>query len=125
MTINTHKIGRKGEAIAQDFLKEKGYRILETNYRDQSEEIDIIAQDGAAICFIEVKMRNSQRYGHPLESITPNKQRRLARAALRYLHNQGTCEVETRFDVVAILPRGQGDMDIELVKNAFQYDQSF
>ena len=72
MQSNTY--GKRSEIIAADFLKEKGYKILETNYKNVVGEIDIIAQDKDCIVFVEVKARLSQKFGHPLDAIDERKQ---------------------------------------------------
>ena len=68
--VNTHVLGVKGEQLAVDFLKDKKYEILERNYATKLGEIDIIAKQNNRIVFIEVKQRESLRYGYPREAIT-------------------------------------------------------
>ena len=77
--------GARGEAVAADYLRHKGYTITTTNWRCRRGEIDIIARDGAALVFVEVRTRSSARLGSPEESVTPAKQRRLAELAETYL----------------------------------------
>jgi len=78
-------LGAEGEKIAARHLAAKGYRIVARNYRFHRNEIDIIAFDGEALCFIEVKTRASLGKGHPAESVTRSKQKEIARAAAGYL----------------------------------------
>jgi putative endonuclease len=111
--------GQEGEDTAQAFLVREGYRILATNFRNPLGEIDVIAQDGRTICFIEIKTRRSRSKGTPLESVTPVKQRRLVKAALSYLKQHRLYDSSARFDVVSVEPSQQGPAAIRLIKNAF------
>ncbi len=105
MSTTPHDLGRQGELAALSHLVGKGYRILERNYRYRRNEIDIIAKEGATLCFIEVKTRASRAAGDPLEAVTPEKQREIIRAASAYLAHLGEPEPDCRFDVVGILAR--------------------
>ncbi len=77
--------GARGEAIAADYLRNEGYTIAGTNWRCRRGEIDIIAEDGVTLVFVEVRARSSARLGSPEESVTPAKQRRLVELAQTYL----------------------------------------
>jgi putative endonuclease len=112
---NTHAIGALYEQRAVEFLQEKGYGILERNYRCRHGEIDIVARYGKQYVFIEVKYRKDLRKGDPAEAVDFYKQKRIRYMARHYLysHHIGE-EVPCRFDVVAIL--GQ---EIRLIENAF------
>jgi putative endonuclease len=111
------QFGRQSEAMAAAYLKRQGYRILETNYKNQLGEIDIIAKDMGILAFVEVKARRSNRYGNPKYAITRKKQIRISRVALSYLKTLGQLDKRARFDVVVIT--GINGAKIELVKNAF------
>ncbi|HBR15214.1 MAG TPA: YraN family protein [Candidatus Omnitrophica bacterium] len=113
-------LGRKGEDLAVEFLIRRGYRILERNFRTSFGEIDIIAKDRHAICFVEVRTRTSDGHGHPFESISKIKRIKLTRTALSYLQSHDLFEAATRFDVVAVIPEDQGRYKIEVMKNAFE-----
>lgn len=109
------KTGGDYEQIAACFLEEQGYRILGRNIYCRYGELDIVALDGAAIVFVEVKYRKSAAYGMPEEAVTLKKQRAIAVSAKWYLLKNGYGEdVPCRFDVVAIL-----DGSIRHIKNAF------
>ncbi len=95
-------IGKAGEVLAQKHLKEKGYTILETNWRHGKDEIDIIATDGKFLIIAEVKTRQSNRLGEPEISVTRDKQRFLVRAADAYIQRHNI-DMETRFDIVSVL----------------------
>ena len=69
----TTEIGKKGEILAKDFLIAKNYTILFMNWRYKHSEIDIIAQDGKMIVFVEVKSRKNNQYGNPEEFVTKHK----------------------------------------------------
>lgn len=112
--------GRSSEDAAAVFLKNKGYKILRTNYRVKFGEIDIIAEEGQAICFIEVKSRVNCSFGHPKEALTPRKREKISRAALAYLKENRLLNRSARFDVLSILKDGQSQTDFELIKDAFE-----
>lgn len=108
------KIGQQGEQKALRHLRAAGYRILARNYRTPFGEIDIIARDATHLVFVEVKQRNTGKYGSPKQAVTRRKQERLARAARIYLKNTGQSDCRARFDVVAL-----GPQTVEIIKNAF------
>ena len=85
MTDGRKATGARGETIAGAYLRRKGFAIRETNWRCRLGEIDIIAQAGPVLVFVEVRTRSSARLGTAEESITPAKQRRLANLAQTYL----------------------------------------
>lgn len=99
---NRRQKGKEGEDLAVDFLRAKGYRILERNFRFERGEIDIIAQEGETLVFVEVKARRSKTYGEPEEAVTEFKKRQLEKVAEGYLVERGIEVRECRFDVIAI-----------------------
>jgi len=119
METPPHQYGKKGEIDAVRYLKKNGYRMLEINYRTRLGEIDIIAQDGKTIAFVEVKARRSTRFGHPKWAITPKKMRNMSMVALQYLKSTQRKGAKARFDVITIHPENKS-MRIELIKNAFE-----
>jgi putative endonuclease len=119
MLNNRQKLGKKGEEIAADALKKRGYRILEKNYRTPMGEIDIIAMDKGAIVFVEVKTRRSGQYGDPKCAVDRRKQAKISMSALKYLKDMKKMGVSARFDVVAIQSQ-DGANRIEIIKNAFE-----
>lgn len=94
-------IGSKGETLAVNFLQSKGYRIIAKNYKTPIGEIDIIAEDGKTLVFVEVKTRSNNSYGYPFEAVTAQKQNKLKNLALLYLKNQKK-DFPVRFDVLSI-----------------------
>ena len=116
------ELGRQGETEAVRYLQSNGYRILERNLRAKFGEIDVVARDGPALCFIEIKTRSSVRFGFPEEAVTVWKRWRLLRLASWYLQrhpNGGHSQV--RFDVLSILNGPDRSADrIRLIKGAFE-----
>ena len=124
--VQTKKeIGLLGEEIAADFLRRKGYRLLERNIRIGRGEIDLVALDGETLVFVEVKTRKGLRYGHPSESITPRKRRQLSKLALLYLQRRDISDVSCRFDIISILLTSRGEARVEHIKNAFELDPRY
>jgi putative endonuclease len=102
--ISSFQAGRRGEARAAAFLRWKGYRILERNYRVAQGEIDLIVRRGGVLAFVEVKARWGRAQGHPLEALPPRKVRRLSAAAAFYLAQNPGLPPVCRFDVVTLGP---------------------
>lgn len=115
---DTKKEGDRGESVAAGYLREKGFLILERNYRYQRGEIDIVANDGDELVFVEVKTRRSQAFGTPEESITSRKEDLLKRTAEGYCFEHQIDRTPCRFDVVAIDQKRNG-IEIRHIKNAF------
>lgn len=97
-----NELGKKGELLAVDFLKEKGFEILETNFRLDKDEIDIIAKDGSILVFVEVKTRSTDYFGEPEIAVGGNKIEFLLRAAENYLISKNL-NSEIRFDIISIV----------------------
>lgn len=110
--------GDAAEQLAVEHLQGLGFAIIQRNYRTRGGEIDIIALDGATLCFVEVRSRKSATHGDPLETVGWAKQRRIVTAARQYMTSQGQQDREIRFDVVGILM--QPELRIQLVKGAFE-----
>lgn len=113
------RTGKRGEDIACAYLKRRGYRIVERNYKCLLGELDIVAKDGDAIVFVEVKSRKSEEFGDPQLAVGLEKQKKVSRISLTYLKEKHLYPCNARFDVVAIkmLPDG---ITIELIQNAFE-----
>jgi putative endonuclease len=97
------ELGRQGEDLAASYLAEQGYKVLERNWRCARGEIDIIAEKGEWLIFVEVRARIGQTYGSPEESITPAKQARLLELAQAYLQQAGWPDRKWRVDVIALV----------------------
>lgn len=115
MQSNTY--GKRSEIIAADYLKEKGYKILEVNYKNKVGEIDVIALDKDYIVFVEVKARLSQKFGHPFEAIDERKQQKIHAVASIYLMKNKKYGKKCRFDAISIL--GLENPEITHIVDAF------
>jgi len=112
------KLGQRGEILAVTFLKKKGYKVIEQNFKTRIGEIDIIASDGKTLVFIEVKTRESISYGQPFEAVNSFKRRKISNVALLYLKRFKEVP-PCRFDVVSI-NYSQGRPEVELIRDAFE-----
>ncbi|MGD9081482.1 MAG: YraN family protein [Desulfobacterales bacterium] len=113
------KFGEKGEALAVRRLKKAGYKIIETNYRTQLGEIDIIAKDKDTIVFVEVKSRRSVQFGNPKQAVTLKKQKKISMVALYYLKTTDQSTAKARFDVVTVISN-RDKPQVDIIKNAFE-----
>ncbi len=111
-------IGDAGEEMARRFLEQKGFKILEVNYRTRWGELDLVARDGETLVFVEVKTRTQGRFGSPLDAVTEDKQRRVIRMAQTYLLERRVKDRPMRFDVIGIDLAG-GTPRIDWIPNAF------
>ena len=113
------EIGDIGEKLARDFLKKRGYRIRETNYRCREGEIDIVAEKKGYLVLIEVRTRTSSDFGSPEESVTFTKKEKLITSALTYMPSHENLPENWRIDFVAIELDQNGKVTrIELIENA-------
>lgn len=94
--------GSFGEKLAVQFLKKKGYKILEKNFTTDIGEIDIIAVDGSQVVFVEVKTRLDDRMGLPAEAVEYRKQSKISKVASQYIKKHQLYSISSRFDVVDI-----------------------
>ena len=115
--MQTKIYGTRGEIIASNYLKGKGYKIIAMNYKNKLGEIDIIAKDKEYLVFIEVKTRYSRKFGDPLDAVDERKQYKIRNIATMYLKTNRLLDAPCRFDVIAIL--GDSDDDIRHIENAF------
>ena len=106
--------GNITEKIAQNYLIEQGYKIVNTNYKNKIGEIDIIAKDSDVLVFVEVKYRKNTNFGLPREAVNFEKQRKIRMVAMSYINKYNLHNNLCRFDVVEIL----GD-EITLIKDCF------
>jgi putative endonuclease len=115
MARNTLIAGASAEAAATRLLLERGYRIVERNFRCKAGELDLIALDRGVLVFIEVRSRADADHGHAAEMVSASKQRQVARVAEHYLALREPAYDEVRFDVVAITGG-----EIELIQDAWR-----
>lgn len=111
------KVGGEKERLACAYLREKGLRLLERNYRCRRGEIDLVMREAHTLVFVEVRFRASPRFGTPAETVDIHKQRRLAAAAAHYLQHHPT-NLPCRFDVIAI----NGANHIDWIRSAFNVE---
>lgn len=111
------KIGIFGEQKAVEYLENKGYEILERNWRYKQDEIDIIAKSGTWLVFAEVKTRTSSEYGKPYEAVDARKEKAMIRAADAYIKEKSIDE-NIRFDIVSVLVSEDEDVFIEHIEFA-------
>ena len=113
--------GLRGEEFAAGYLERNGYAILAHNFRTRQGEIDLIAQCGGYVAFVEVKTRANRYFAEAREFVTPRKQQRLIAAALAWLA-ANPCKLQPRFDVIEVYwPKGASSPSaIQHLENAFE-----
>lgn len=114
------ELGKTGEELACAEMVRRGYAVLARRYRSRFGEIDIVAERGGMVVFIEVKARRTSRYGSAAETIPFWKRRRIAAMAMDYLAWAGRLGSRCRFDVVAIDQIGSESVTIRVIEDAFQ-----
>ncbi len=119
MKIDRRGTGRRGEEIAADHLRERGYRIVASNYTTRRGEIDLVAEKSGEIVFVEVRFRRSEAHGTPAESVDYRKRRKLIRTALDYLSKHRLGDHPCRFDLIALTAGTDGSTDLLHIENAF------
>ena len=113
--MNRRSLGTEYEQRAAQWLEQRGYEIREKNFRGGGAEVDLIAEEGGYLVFVEVKYRATDRFGAPSQAVDARKQERIRKAAVHYMCSRGIApDVPCRFDVVSILG-GQ----VEIIENAF------
>lgn len=117
--MDRRELGALGEKKAVDYLRKKGYRIREKNFRCRAGEIDIVAQDKDCLVFVGVRTRTGSAFGTPEESVDAAKREKLASVALTYLQTHRKMPSLWRFDVVAIEVDPEGRVSrMELIRDA-------
>lgn len=114
-----NSLGKKGEELAITYLQNKGYNILEQNYRYLKAEVDIIAQKDGVLIVVEVKTRSTNYFGNPEEFVNKKKIQLLTMAIDHYVQ-KNDLDVEVRFDIIAVL-NTKGTFDIEHIEDAFLF----
>lgn len=119
--IDSRELGKIGEGIAVKYLEEKGFEIIERNYRYSKGEIDIIAKDpvDGFLTFTEVKTRQNLEFGEPEYAITKAKQKQIRKIAELYLYEKEIENIDCRFDVIAIMLEDIDNPQINHYENAF------
>lgn len=127
MSGETKRVGNWGEALTAEYLRGKGYHILDSGFHCQEGEIDLIAQKGDTLAFVEVKTRQSAHYGAGREAVDRRKQRKITATAFHYLAQHPDLPHKIRFDVADILaPQGVQTQHpaLRYLENAFACDPS-
>jgi putative endonuclease len=119
MTDARRAFGQAGEDEAAAWYRARGYTVLARNWRCREGELDIVARDGPALVFCEVKTRRGTGFGHPVEAVTPAKQRRLRLLAQRWLAAHEEHAPDLRFDVVGVLLRPSRPPLVRHLRSAF------
>lgn len=112
----------QGEQAAVDYLLERGYEIIDRNYRAGRGEIDIIARDGSYLCFVEVKTCRSQSFGEPETWVTERKRKRMISASRMYRANKEIVDQDCRFDVITVRMNRDGLL-INHIQDAFWVEE--
>lgn len=118
--LKRKSLGARGEAQAARYLRKQGYRILDRNVKLGRYEIDIIAQEGDMIAFVEVKTRSEDDGIPPETNVGYDKQRRIITAARIYISHRPDAEIHYRFDVVSVILPQKGKASFVLFRDAFQ-----
>jgi putative endonuclease len=111
-------MGKYGEDLSAKYLQDRGYQIIERNWRCNLGEIDLIAKEGNRIIFVEVKTRNGSGYGHPFEAITALKVSRMRKLAAQWCAENKSAGSKVRLDAIAVLIQN-GKVAIEHLKQVF------
>ncbi|HXH86104.1 MAG TPA: YraN family protein [Nitrospira sp.] len=111
--------GQEGEATAERYLRQKGYRIVAKNLRSSLGELDLVAEDGRVLVFVEVKARRTGQYGGAIHAVHRRKQEKLIQLASQYLARHHLSNRTCRFDVVLLQGMDTSAPMIEHIKSAF------
>ncbi len=111
--------GQEGEATAERYLRRKGYRIVAKNLRSTLGELDLVAEDGRVLVFVEVKARRSENFGGAIHAVHRQKQEKLIQLASQYLAKHHLTDRTCRFDVVLLQGTDASTPQIEHIQNAF------
>ena len=110
-------LGLNGESLAASYLQEKGYTILDRNWRSGHKELDLIARKDSTLVVVEVKTRSSDNFGSPQDAVDERKIRRLVMAADAYVR-LNALDLEVRFDIVTVID-DDGQVKVEHIEDAF------
>ncbi|MCV6628009.1 MAG: YraN family protein [Cellvibrionaceae bacterium] len=116
---DSRSTGAGAEALAADYLRQRGLKLIQRNYHCRHGELDLIMRAQREWVFVEVRARSPSHYSSAIESIGPHKRRKLIASAEYFLQQRGQSEAPCRFDVVAVLLRPGRAAEIEWLDNAF------
>ncbi|MFQ4147510.1 YraN family protein [Arthrobacter sp. LAPM80] len=109
-------LGHHGERVAADYLEDRGIRVIDSNWRCASGEIDLVALDGDELVIVEVKTRSSRRYGDPLEALTRAKLARLRTLAVLWAREHQRVIGPLRIDAVGIILDRHAEPSVDHLK---------
>jgi len=112
--------GQAGESAAEEYLRHKGYRIVARNLRSPVGELDLVAEDGRVLVFVEVKARRTDAFGGAIQAVHQRKQQKLIQLAAQYLARHLVKDRLCRFDVVLLQGTDAAVPQIEHIQNAFE-----
>jgi putative endonuclease len=112
--------GQEGEATAERYLRQKGYRIVAKNLRSPLGELDLVAEDGEVLVFVEVKARRTMDFGGAVHAVHRQKQTQLIRLAAQFLAQHHLSNRSCRFDVVLLQSMPTTEVRVEHIQNAFE-----
>ena len=118
--MNTVRRGRFFEELAENYLKDKGWRVLDRNARFLRKEIDLVVERNGVVAFVEVKGRTGTTHGHPLESITWRKRRAISLAARMWMARSDFPAQAYRFDAVSVRLIPGGELELEHIEGAWR-----
>lgn len=124
MNSSSKDFGRFAETLAENWLRQKGYRILERNLQIGHGELDLVVQHHDTLVFVEVKGRRTEHFGGAPYAVTPHKQRQLIKLALAYLTQHELSDIPCRFDVILVSGSENRSPQITHVENAFEVSRS-
>jgi|TARA_B100000809_G_scaffold187376_1_gene185616 putative endonuclease len=117
--LNTVRRGRRFEALAEAFLNERGWRVLERNVRFLRKEIDLVVEKDGIVAFVGVKGRSRPAFGYPLEAITRRKREAISVATRGWIARSDFRARSYRFDTVSVRLMPDGSFDVEYVEGAW------
>ncbi|MDQ6830248.1 MAG: YraN family protein [Gemmatimonadota bacterium] len=118
MTIDRQEMGRRGERVAELFLRERGWRVLSRRFRSGHRDIDLIVERSGLVVFVEVKARSGAEFGDPVEAVNWKKRRELVRSSSVWIERYGGEASAYRFDVIGVLFRADA-VRVRHVEDAF------
>ena len=119
MSAASQVLGELGERIAERWLRQRGWRVVQRRFRSGHRDIDLVVEQEGVVAFVEVKARRGDRFGDPVEAVNWRKQRELGRSARVLIDRHGRASDAYRFDVIGVLVAGER-VRIRHVANAFQ-----
>jgi putative endonuclease len=114
-----HQLGRRGEHLAEKYLKQQGMKTIARHYSTPVGELDLVMRDGETVVFAEVKTRRDRKWAEPQDAVRYAKQRCLTRAAQWFIHRKGWDDRPCRFDMIGVILPPEGAPEVEHFPDAF------